>query len=148
MRRTTTMTTVLAGLVLTATAVAAAPSYAADSASPAGGASTTAHAEGPKGDGAKKLCQRAPKLERRIDERIKRMEGTVGTRGSIKYLEQRIANAKKANHTAIAKFLGDRLDTRKKLLTDLKKQKPDLKGVATWCKANNNGKAGSASPKS
>ncbi|WP_405562763.1 hypothetical protein [Streptomyces sp. NBC_01180] len=144
-RRTATMTAAFAGLVLAATA-AAAPSYAADGAAPAKTGSTAAHANGPKDDGAKKLCRRVPRLEKRIDKRIKRMEGTVGTRGSIKYLEQRITDAKKDNHTAIAKLLGDRLATREGLLTTLKGKQPDLKSVATWCAANNGGAKDKAAP--
>ncbi|MFJ9412591.1 MULTISPECIES: hypothetical protein [unclassified Streptomyces] len=137
-RRKATMTAALAGLVL-ATTAAAAPSFAAAGASPATSDSAAAHTKGPKGDGARKLCHRVPRLEKRIDRRIKRMEGPVARRGSLKFLEARIDNAKKANHTAIAKFLGDRLATRKELLASLKKKKPDLKDVATWCAANNGG---------
>ncbi|MEU9113560.1 hypothetical protein AB0D04_17690 [Streptomyces sp. NPDC048483] len=146
-RRKATMAGALAGLVI-ATTAAVAPSYAADSASPAKPVSAAAHAKGPKGDGAKKLCRRVPKLEKRIDRRITRMEGTVGTRGSIKFLEARIANAKKADHTAIATFLGDRLTTRKGLLAALKKKKPDLKDVATWCEKNKGGVKDKAAPTS
>ncbi|WP_328540347.1 hypothetical protein [Streptomyces sp. NBC_00344] len=146
-RRKATMTAAFTGLVL-ATTAAAAPSYAAGTASPARTAAAAAHANGPKGDGAKKLCRRVPKLEKRIDKRIKRMEGTAGTRGSIKYLEQRIANAKKANHTAIAAFLGDRLTTRKGLLATLEKKAPDLKDVGTWCGANNAGAKDETAPAS
>ncbi|MEW9517706.1 hypothetical protein [Streptomyces tubercidicus] len=145
--RTATMTAGLAGLVL-ATTAAVAPSYAADSASPAKTVSAAAHAKGPKGDGAKRLCHRVPRLEKRIDRRIKRMEGSVGTRGSIKFLEARIANAKKADHTAIATFLGDRLTTRKSLLANLKKKRPDLKDVATWCEKNHGGAKDKAAPSS
>ncbi|WP_371535533.1 hypothetical protein OG217_12610 [Streptomyces sp. NBC_01023] len=144
-RRTATMTAAFAGLVLAATA-AAAPSYAADSTAPARTGSAAAHAKGPKGDGAKKLCRRVPKLEKRIDRRLKRMEGPVGTRGSLAYLEQRIADAKKADDTAIAKFLGDRLTAREGLLNTLKEKQPDLKSVATWCAANNGGAKDKAAP--
>ncbi|MFE0381260.1 hypothetical protein ACFW1M_38160 [Streptomyces inhibens] len=157
-RRKSTLTATFSGLVLTGMMAVAIPSYAADSAPAAPPASVAAqakdpqhasrHAKGPKGDGAKRLCRRVPKLERRIERRIKRMEGTVGTPGSIKFLEQRIANAKKAHHSAIATFLGDRLTTRKTLLTSLKAKQPDLKDVATWCTANENGAKATASPTS
>ncbi|MFJ3229963.1 hypothetical protein [Streptomyces sp. NPDC086787] len=137
------MTAAFASLVLAGVVAATAPSYAADTTAAASAASTTAHAKGtkgPKGDGAGALCKKVPKLEERIDKRIKRMEGPVGKRGSIKFLEQRIANARSENHTAIAEFLGDRLTTRKTLLPLLKQKQTDLKDVATWCGANNNGK--------
>ncbi|MEU4847552.1 hypothetical protein [Streptomyces gilvosporeus] len=137
-RRKATMTAALAGLVLAATA-ATAPSYAAEAQSPATSATAAAHAKAPKGDGAKRLCHRVPRLERRIDRRITRFEGPVTRPGSIAFLERRIANAKKAHHTAIATFLGDRLTARKEMLTNLKKAKPDLKEVAAWCEANNGG---------
>ncbi|WP_369360666.1 hypothetical protein [Streptomyces sp. cg2] len=137
------LSAVLAGLALAGTVAAGAPSYAADSAAPA--STATAHAKGPKGDGAKALCRRVPKLEKRIEKRITRMTGDVGTRGSIKYLEQRIANAKKADHQAIATFLGDRLTTRKTLLPLLKQKQTDLKAVATWCSTHNDGTSAAAS---
>ncbi|MEU5304650.1 hypothetical protein ACH4YO_02325 [Streptomyces noursei] len=141
--RRTTMTAALAALALAGSVAAGAPSYAAGSTAPA--ATATAHAKGPKGDGAKALCRRVPKLEKRIEKRITRMEAGAGTRGSITYLEQRIANAKKADHQAIATFLGDRLTTRKTLLPLLKQKQTDLKAVATWCGTHHNGTSAAAS---
>ncbi|MGD3109545.1 hypothetical protein [Streptomyces sp. YGL11-2] len=133
--RTATTAAALAGIVLTTAAVAA-PSYAAESKSPTTSVSAARHAKGPRSDGAKGLCVRVPRLEKRIEKRIRRIEGPVGTPGSIKYLEQRIDLAQKANHAAVAKFLGDRLTARKGFLTTLKKEQTDLKAVATWCAAN------------
>ncbi|WP_405776121.1 hypothetical protein [Streptomyces sp. NBC_00859] len=144
-RRKTTVTAALAGLVLTGMVATTAPSFAAGTASPSPDA---AHVHTPKGDGAKALCHRVPKLDKRITNRIKKIEAGASTRGSVKFLEQRIANAKKKNHTAVAKLLGDRLTTREALLPGLKQKLPDLKDVSTWCKANNNGKKAAGSPAS
>jgi len=139
-RRTATMT--VAGLVLAGSLTAgAAPSWADGTATP--GSSPTAAAKGPQGDGAKMLCRRVPRLERRVDRAVKRLEAGVGTRGSIARLQQRVDNAGTANHAAIAKLLGDRLTHRKDLLPNLKSRQTDLKDVRTWCKANHNGRPGS-----
>lgn len=147
-RRKTVMTTAIAGLVLTGAVAAGAPSYAADSPSPSPSASADAKAKNPKHDGAKALCKRVPKLEKRIHKNITRLRAGAGARGSVAFLEQRIDRAKKDGHTAVATFLGDRLTTRKTLLPLLKEKQTDLKDVATWCAANNNGKAAKASPAS
>jgi hypothetical protein len=141
-RRKATVTATVAGLVLTGSlAAVAVPAYAdGSSPSPSSSAVPQAHPKGPKTDGARALCRRVPKLDRRIAREIKRLEAGVGTPGSIAFLEQRVDNAKKENHAAIAKYLGDRLTARQALLVNLKQRQQDLKDVATWCKANHNGK--------
>ncbi len=141
-RRKATVTATVAGLVLTGSlAAVAVPAYA-DGGSPSASTSTApqAHPKGPKTDGARALCHRVPKLDRRIAREIKRLQSGVGTPGSIAFLQQRVDNAKKENHAAIAKFLGDRLTARQALLVNLKQRQGDLKDVATWCRANDNGK--------
>ncbi|WEO95270.1 hypothetical protein A6P39_015235 [Streptomyces sp. FXJ1.172] len=95
----------------------------------------------PTGDGAAALCKRVPKIDRRIERALKRLDAGPGRRGSVARLEQRVDNAKKAGHTAIATYLQDRLDFRKSLVTNLKQRQKDLTGVATWCKDNDMGKA-------
>ncbi len=143
-RRKAAMTATVAGLVLTGSlAVGVAPSYADGSSSSS--PSATAAAKGPKTDGAKVLCRRVPRLERRIERAIRRLDAGVGTRGSIARLQQRIDNANDENHAAIAKLLGDRMTHRKDLLPNLTQRQSDLKDVATWCKANHNGTADSSS---
>ncbi|MGW7003583.1 hypothetical protein ACWGCW_12315 [Streptomyces sp. NPDC054933] len=143
-RRKATVTATVAGLVLTGSlAAVAVPAYAdGTSPTPSASASTApqAHPKGPKTDGARALCRRVPKLDRRITRELKRLEAGAGTRGSIAFLQQRVDNAKKENHAAIAKFLGDRLSARQALLVNLKQRQSDLKDVASWCKANDNGK--------
>ncbi|WP_269855105.1 hypothetical protein [Streptomyces sp. RPT161] len=141
-RRKATVTATVAGLVLTGSlAAVAAPAYAdGSSPSPSAGTAPHAHPKGPKTDGARALCRRVPKLDRRIAREIKRLDSGVGTPGSIAFLRQRVENAKKENHAAIAKFLGDRLSARQALLVNLKQRQSDLKDVATWCKANGKGK--------
>jgi hypothetical protein len=98
---------------------------------------------GPTGDGAHALCKRVPKIDRRIQRALKRLDAGAGTRGSVARLEQRVDNAKKAGHTQIATFLQDRLDFRKSLVTSLQQRQKDLNDVRTWCQDNNGGKAGS-----
>lgn len=98
-------------------------------------------APAPTGDGAQGLCKRVPKLDRRIERALTRLEAGPGRRGSVARLEQRVDNAKKAGHTEIATYLQDRLNFRKSLVTSLKQRQKDLAGVSTWCKDNNMGKA-------
>jgi hypothetical protein len=122
------------GLAVAGTLLAGGPAFAASG----GAASPAAHA--PKGDGAHVLCLRVPKLERRIERALDRLQGGVGVRGSIARLEARVDNAKKLDHTAIATYLQDRLNTRKAMVGVLQQREADLKGVQTWCGANDNGK--------
>ncbi|MFF7972265.1 hypothetical protein [Streptomyces sp. NPDC007905] len=96
---------------------------------------------GPTGDGAHRLCKRVPKLDRRIERALKRLDAGAGTRGSVARLQQRVDNAKKAGHTEIATYLQDRLDFRKSLVTNLKQRQKDLNDVTTWCQDNGGGKA-------
>ncbi|MFS4094298.1 hypothetical protein [Streptomyces sp. AF1A] len=98
-------------------------------------------AAAPTGDGAKALCKRVPRIDRRIERALKRLDAGAGTRGSIARLQQRVDNAKKAGHTQIATYLQDRLDFRKSLVTTLQKRQTDLNDVKTWCRDNGAGKA-------
>ncbi|MET8248577.1 hypothetical protein ABZV31_31785 [Streptomyces sp. NPDC005202] len=96
-------------------------------------------AAAPTGDGARALCKRVPKIDRRIDRALKRLEAGADRRGSIARLQQRVDNAEKAGHAEIATYLKDRLAFRKSLVTTLKQRQKDLAGVRTWCKDNDNG---------
>ncbi|UXY31820.1 hypothetical protein [Streptomyces sp. HUAS TT20] len=125
--------TLLAGLATAALLAAGTGAAAADS-SPA---------PAPTGDGAKALCKRVPKIDRRIERALKRLDAGVGTRGSVARLERRVDNAKKVGHTEIATFLEDRLKTRKALVPTLKQRQQDLADVRTWCQDNNGGRAAS-----
>ncbi|GAA0690301.1 hypothetical protein GCM10010193_50800 [Kitasatospora atroaurantiaca] len=89
----------------------------------------------PKGDGAKAICKRLPKTEKRITAAITRLNGDATVPGSVARLEQRVANAKAAGHTEIYTYLNDRLTFRKSLLPTLQTRQTDLKAVATWCAA-------------
>lgn len=104
-------------------------------------APAAASAKAAKGDGARALCKRAPKIDKHIDRALTRLNGSAGTRGSISRLEKRVAKAKAAGHTAIATFLNDRLAHRKPLVPRLEKAKNDLAKVESWCQANNGGTA-------
>ncbi|PKW10101.1 hypothetical protein SAMN05428944_2721 [Streptomyces sp. 1222.5] len=123
--------TLLAGLAVTAVL------GTAGVASAAGGT----HAAGPAGDGAKALCKRAPKVDRRIERALRRLDAGAGTRGSVARLEKRVDNAKKAGHTEIATYLQNRLTFRKSLGTTLRQRQKDLAAVRTWCRGNDDGKA-------
>lgn len=103
------------------------------------GAASAADAS-PAGDGARALCKRAPKIDKRIDRALKRLDAGKARRGSVARLQQRVDNAKKAGHTEIATFLQGRLDTRESLKKDLQDRKKDLAGVKTWCAKNDGGK--------
>ncbi|MFI1162894.1 hypothetical protein ACH4UM_04590 [Streptomyces sp. NPDC020801] len=127
------MRTLLTSLAVTAVLAGTTGVAAADS-SPSPAPART-------GDGAQALCKRVPKIDRRIDRALKRLDAGAGTRGSVARLQKRVDNAKKAGHTEIATYLQDRLNFRKSLRNNLEQRQKDLAAVKTWCQANGNGKA-------
>jgi hypothetical protein len=115
--------------------LAAGSSAVADGGTPAPGATRS-------GDGAKKLCKRLPKIEKRIGNALARMNGDASTRGSIARLEKRVAAAESAGHTEIETFLRNRLTARTSHVTTLEQRQKDLSKVRTWCRANGDGAKG------
>ncbi|MEU7427783.1 hypothetical protein [Streptomyces sp. NPDC040750] len=126
--------TLLAGLAATAVLAGTAGTAAADAGTPSAA---------PAGDGAKALCKRVPKIDRRIERALRRLDAKAGTRGSVARLQKRVDNAKKAGHTEIATYLQNRLTTRESLRTDLRQRQKDLTAVKTWCQDHDGGKAAS-----
>ncbi|HEV7629257.1 MAG TPA: hypothetical protein VGO89_22415 [Streptomyces sp.] len=114
--------------------------------SAADGAATAKH--GPKGDGARKLCKRAPKIDKKIDRVLRRLDGDATKRGSVERLEKRIDNAKKAGHGTIANFLNERLEDRRDLKPRLKDRQKDLAKVRAWCADQREKKTGKKSESS
>ncbi|WP_018544525.1 hypothetical protein [Streptomyces sp. LaPpAH-108] len=100
-------------------------------------------AAGPTGDGAQVLCKRVPKIDRRLHRALKRLDAGTARRGSVARLQQRVDNARKADHSEVAGFLQDRLDFRTSLRTNLEQRQKDLNSVKDWCAKNDDGKAGS-----
>ncbi|GAA2448026.1 hypothetical protein ACFPFX_31240 [Streptomyces mauvecolor] len=123
-----------AALAATAVLTVTAPSAFADSTP-----SPAATAKAPTGDGAKSICKREPKAEKRIERALNRLGGGADTLGSVARMQQREDNAKKEGHTAIATYLDHKLTYRKGLVTTLQQRQKDLKDVASWCAANHNG---------
>ena len=108
------------------------------------GGTTAASAEStpapkPTGDQAHALCKRVPKIDKRIERALKRLNAGVDRRGSVARLQQRVDNAKKAGHNEIAAYLQDRLTFRKSLVPTLQKRQKDLTEVRTWCENNGDG---------
>lgn len=93
----------------------------------------------PTGDGAKALCKRAPKIDKRIDRILDRLNGDASQRGSIARLEQRVANAKSAGHTEIENYLDNRLAFRRSLVPTLEGRQKDLADVEKWCAGHDDG---------
>ncbi|WP_392959340.1 hypothetical protein [Streptomyces sp. LN245] len=93
----------------------------------------------PTGDGAKALCKRAPKIDKRIGHILDRLNGDASQRGSIARLEQRVANAKSAGHTEIENYLDNRLTFRRSLAPTLESRQKDLADVEKWCAAHDDG---------
>ncbi|GAB7187296.1 hypothetical protein ATKI12_7127 [Kitasatospora sp. Ki12] len=122
----------LGALALAGSLLAAVPAQAAPSAAPTAGSA-------PTGDGAKAVCKRLPKTEQRVTKALARLNGDATVGGSVARLQQRAANAKTAGHTEIEKLLNDRLTARKNLVTTLQTRQEDLKSVATWCGAHDQG---------
>ncbi|MGW2964322.1 hypothetical protein ACWGJB_26145 [Streptomyces sp. NPDC054813] len=125
-RRTLLVGLAAAALMTTGTGVATADS-------------TPAPAATPTGDGAQALCKRAPKIDRRIDRALQRLNAGADRRGSIARLQQRVDNAKAAGHSEVATYLQDRLTFRKSLVPTLRQRQSDLADVRTWCRNNDAG---------
>ncbi|MEV6393503.1 hypothetical protein AB0M39_01740 [Streptomyces sp. NPDC051907] len=100
-------------------------------------------APAPTGDGAKALCDRVPKIDRRIDQALKRLDAGAGTRGSVARLERRVEKAKKAGNAEVVTFLEGRLKARKALAPVLEQRQKDLAEVKEWCQDDDGGKAAS-----
>ncbi|MEV6550330.1 hypothetical protein AB0M57_16695 [Streptomyces sp. NPDC051597] len=126
-----------AALAATAALTVTAPGAFADS-TPSKAPRTPA--EAPTTDGAKGICERAPKVAARLDRALGRLGGGVTTVGSVARLQQRVDHAKKEGHTAIERYLNDKLTHRKSLVTTLQQRRKDLKDVTAWCGAHGNGK--------
>jgi hypothetical protein len=136
-------TAVVPGLVALALAGsllgASAPAFAA--ATPAAAsAAASSPAAGPKSDGAHGICLRATRVEARITRDLARLNGPVTEVGSVARLAKRVQDAQSAGHTAIQKYLQDRLTYRQSLLPTLQQRQSDLVSVNAWCAANGNGK--------
>jgi len=131
-RRRRTLLVGLAAAALLATGTGAASAESTTTTTPKPAAT-------PTGDGAKALCKRAPRIDRRIDRALKRLNAGADKRGSIARLQRRVDNAKSAGHDEIATYLQDRLTFRKSLVTTLQQRQKDLADVRTWCKDNKEG---------
>ncbi|MFJ5639798.1 hypothetical protein [Streptomyces sp. NPDC093223] len=118
--------TLLVGLAATALLATGTGVAAADG--------TPSPAATPAGDGAKALCKRAPKIDRRIDRALKRLNAGADRRGSIARLQKRVDDAKTAGQSEVATYLQDRLTFRKSLVPTLQKRQSDLADVRTWCR--------------
>ncbi|WP_107095101.1 hypothetical protein [Streptomyces chattanoogensis] len=145
-RPKTTVATALAGLALTGSLLsAAAPANAAESASGPAASHAKVHPDRQRHTEGKGICTRVPRLEKRIDRALARLNGGVHTRGSIARMAQRVKNARAKNHDAVATFLQDRLTRRKQLKPTLTRERVDLKAVAAWCSTRDNAKEGDGS---
>ena len=133
-------TAVVPGLVALALAGsllgASAPAFAATG-TPAASSSPAA---GPKSDGAHGICLRAGRVEARITRDLKRLDGPATEVGSVARLSKRVQDAQSAGHSAIEKYLQDRLSYRQSLVPTLQQRQSDLVSVNSWCTANGNGK--------
>ncbi|MCF3965528.1 hypothetical protein [Streptomyces fuscigenes] len=94
----------------------------------------------PKSDGARGICKRLPKVDKRLDRALKRLESGPGVNGSVQRLQKRVDNATSQGDTAIATYLRHRLATRTALLSTVKQRQGDLKDVKTWCAAHDDGR--------
>ncbi|MEU8780244.1 hypothetical protein [Streptomyces sp. NPDC048637] len=93
------------------------------------------------GDGAQALCKRVPKIDKRLDKALRRLQGKAGVRGSVARLEKRAEKAKAVGHTEIATFLNHKLTHRRSLVPTLQQRQKDLAKVATWCRTHHNAAA-------
>ncbi len=125
----------LAALALAGSLLAAGtPAFAAGTTS-----SPSASAKAPVDKEVRGICLRAPRLEVRVSNALKRINGPVTELGSIAHLQKRVDKAQSAGDTAIYTYLNDRLTARKAMVGTLTQRQSDLQSVETWCAANNNG---------
>lgn len=124
-RKTTVVSLTVIALLLVGVGPAA-----ADGAGP-----TTDASAGPTGDGARALCKRAVRIDKRIDRALTRLNGASSVRGSVARLQQRVDNAKAAGHDEVETYLEGRLTHRKSLVAALQQRDKDLARVSDWCKA-------------
>lgn len=136
--QSTQRTAVAAAAALAALLVAAGPATADGSTPQSPSPTASAPARG-SGDGAKALCRRAPRIQRRIDRALRRLDGPATERGSVARLERRVLAAKKAGHTEIATYLDHRLTFRRSLVPTLQQRSKDLEQVAAWCATQHGG---------
>ncbi|WP_371482207.1 hypothetical protein [Kitasatospora sp. NBC_00315] len=118
-------------LAVAAALLAGAPAQAAGTKAPVA----------PKGDGAKSVCNRLPKIDQRVTTALARLNGDATVTGSVARLQKRVDEAQAAGHTEIHTYLNDRLTFRKSLLPTLQTRQTDLAAVTTWCAAQGLGTA-------
>ena len=136
--RRTTLASAFAGIALTG-ALIGAGTPASAAAAPGSGSPSAATTKSPAQREAKAVCARAPKVDARITRALARLHGPATERGSVARLQKRVAVAKAAGNTAVETYLNDRLTARQSMVGTLTTRQADLKGVETWCSANNLG---------
>ncbi|WP_432092453.1 hypothetical protein [Streptomyces sp. bgisy100] len=94
---------------------------------------------GKKRNGTRRLCERAPRIEQRIERALRRLKGGPEVRGSVARLTERAEKAEKAGNTEIATFLNHKLTFRKSLVPTLEKRQKDLAEVEKWCATRGKG---------
>lgn len=135
--RTAAVSAAVLASLLTAAGIATA---AGEDATPSDEARKTAAA--PSRDGARALCKHAPRMDKRIDRALKRLNAGPVRRGSVDRLEKRLERAKAAGHDEIANYLENRLKFRRSLVPTLDQRSKDLAKVEQWCRTERGGKTG------
>ncbi|MFE7775198.1 hypothetical protein ACFU5O_15100 [Streptomyces sp. NPDC057445] len=125
----------------TALALTAVAALLATSGAAAADTGKPSPAQARTGDGAKALCKRVPKIEKRLQRALDRLGGGPAQRGSVNRLEKRAENARKAGHKEIETLLNDKLTFRRSLVPALEKRQKDLAPVKSWCKTHRDGAA-------
>lgn len=99
---------------------------------------TAAHAQGaPSADDVRprveRACARIPNLETRIERAIERINGDASVRGSLEWLDARIAAAEEAGRTDLATALTNRRAVRVATLDVLELRQANLAEFAELC---------------
>jgi hypothetical protein len=102
-----------------------------------------AHAQGTSGtagDAGKarleKACQQVPDRIARVEKAEARIKGDVNTRGSLAWLDARIAKATSNNHPDLAEVLTNVKSTRTLLIPVLDQRLVTLKDIQAKCQAH------------
>jgi hypothetical protein len=100
------------------------------SAAPAAASPTTVDAPGPR---LERACRRIPDLQERVGRALERIDGSAETRGSLAWLEGRIAKAEAAGRTDAVEVLQNRLATRTSVRETLVLRSAELDDLASRC---------------
>jgi hypothetical protein len=80
-----------------------------------------------------RLCARVPNLQIRVDNVLERINGDATTRGSLAWLDTKIAKAEELGRTDLAEVLRNRKEVRTAAIDVLELRRDNLAEIADTC---------------